>query len=89
MTIYDELRNGNFNPDFLDDYKDAEEDLDPNISEIFGRQLKTTMFFDEDHAYDISTRFSITGLLDFVGSTLVMWIFVNLSRRVHCNAKRC
>ena len=82
MTIDDELRNRNFDPDFLDDYKDPEEDLDPNLPEPFGRELEITMFFDADHAHDIATRRSITGLIAFVGSTPVMWS----SRRQGCIA---
>ena len=35
MTIDDELRRGNFDPDLLDDYKDSEKDLNPNLPEPF------------------------------------------------------
>ena len=72
MKIDDDLRKGNFDPDFLDDYKDSEKDLDPNLLKLFGRELETTMFFDADHAHDIATRRSITGLIAFVGSAPVV-----------------
>ena len=75
-----ELRNGYFDPNFLDDYKNTEEDLDPNLPEPFGRDLETTMFFDVDHAHDIGARRSITGLIGFGESTPVMWS----SRRQGC-----
>ena len=82
MKIDDELRKGNLDLDFLDDYKDSEDNLDPNFLEPFGRELETTMFFDADHAHDIATRRLITGLITFVGSVSVMWS----SRRQVCIA---
>jgi hypothetical protein len=61
-------------PDFLDDYPDAKEEMDPNFPKAFGPVLETTILVDADHAHDLKTRRSITGLLAYVGSTPVMWI---------------
>ena len=36
--------------------------------------MKTATLVDSDHAHDLKTRRSITGLLSFVGSTPVMWL---------------
>ena len=35
----DKFRNENFDPDFLDDYNDAKEDLEPNLPEPFGKNV--------------------------------------------------
>ena len=61
-------------PDFLNDYPDASEEMDPSFPEIFGPILQTTILVDSDHAHDLKTRRSLTGLLAFVGSTPVMWL---------------
>ena len=62
-----------FHLDFLGDYPDAREELDPGFPEAFGTPLETTICVDADHAHDLKTRRSITGLLAFVGSTPVVW----------------
>ena len=35
----DKFRNENFDPDFLDDYNDAKEDLEPNLPEPFEKNV--------------------------------------------------
>ena len=62
-----------FHLDFLGDYPDAREELDPSFPEAFGTPLETTICVDADHAHDLKTRRSITGLIAFVGSTPVTW----------------
>ena len=64
---YDALR-----PDFLEDYPDAKEEVD-NFPPSFGPVLETTFMVDSDHAHDLKTRRSLTGILGFVGSSLVLW----------------
>ena len=71
-----------FDPDFLNDYPGAKEDRDPNEPEAFGKELETSIFFDANHAHDKKTRRSISGILIYVGSTLVQWI----SKRQGCIA---
>jgi len=61
-------------PDFVKDYPDAKEKMDPGIPELFGPSLETTILVDLDHAHNHKTRRSLTGLLAFVGSTPVMWL---------------
>ena len=58
----------------MNDYPDASEEMDPSFPEIFGPILQTTILVDSDHAHDLKTRRSLTGLLAFVGSTPVMWL---------------
>jgi hypothetical protein len=59
--------------DFLGEYPDASEDVDPKVPTAYGTKLKTSIFFDSDHAHDQKTRRSITGLIIFVGRTPVSW----------------
>lgn len=59
--------------DFKQDYPWAKEDLDPNFPKPFGRPLQTTILCDADHAHDLKSRRSITGIIGYVGSTPVLW----------------
>ena len=62
-------------PDFLQDCPDAKEEIASHFPPIFGPFMDTTILVDADHAHDMkATRKSITGLLAFVGSTLVLWL---------------
>lgn len=76
------LRQESFHPDFLDDYPDAREELDPNFPAAFGPELESSVFFDADHAHDQKTRRSITGIIVMVGCTPVAVI----SKRQGCIA---
>jgi hypothetical protein len=67
-SLYEKLR-----PDFLQDYPDAVEEMDPHFPKAFGKTLETTILVDSDHAHDLVTRRSLTGLIAFVGSTPVEW----------------
>ena len=60
-------------PDFLKDYSDAQEEMDPKFPRPFGPIMETTFMVDSDHAHDSKTRRSLTGVLGYVGSTLVIW----------------
>ena len=42
-----------------------------DLPPAFGSELETSVFFDSDHAHDVETRCSISGLILFVGSTPV------------------
>ena len=50
------------------------EDLDPAFQLPFGPIMETTMLVDSDHAHNLQTSRSLTGLLGFVGSTHVLWM---------------
>ena len=74
LFVDDELKKNSFHPNFLEDYPDASEDIDPSLPAPHGPELTTSVFFDADHAHDHVTRRSITGIIVFVGSTaLVLW----------------
>ena len=61
-----------FKPGFLQDYPDAKEEEDPAFPPSFGPVMETTFMVDSDHAHDLKTRRSLTGILGFVGSTLIL-----------------
>ena len=62
-----------FKPGFLLDYLDAQEELDSGFPHPFGETLQTAICVDSDHARDLKTRHSITGLIAFVGSMMAVW----------------
>ena len=59
--------------DFLKDYSDAKEELDPGFPVPFGPILESTILVDSDHSHDLLTCRSLIGLLGFVGSSPVTW----------------
>ena len=59
--------------DFSHQYKYFHEDKDPKFPDQTIPELKVTIFCDADHAHDLVTGRSITGILAFVGSTPVYW----------------
>ena len=59
--------------DFTHQYKYYKEELDPGFPEPAIPELDINIFSDSDHAHDVVTGRSITGLLAFVGSTPVYW----------------
>ena len=77
-----EAEKGPFLPDFKKEYPDAKEDRDPKEPKAYGKPVQTSVFFDANLAHDIKTRRSITGILVYVGSTLVSWT----SKRQGCIA---
>jgi hypothetical protein len=74
LQVDEALKTDSFNPDFLEDYPDAVEEIDSSFYPVpKGDELETSIFFDSDHAHDKVTRRSITGIIIFVGSTPVQW----------------
>ncbi len=82
LDVDDDLKTTAFHPDFLEDYPDAAEEIDPNLPTAYGTELFTAVFVDADHAHDQRTRRSMTGLILYVGSTPVAWF----SKRQGCIA---
>ena len=54
-------------------YPWAKKHLDPNFPVEFGKPLQTTILCDSNHAHDMKTRRLVTGILAFVGCSLVLW----------------
>ena len=63
----------NLIPDFLKDYLDAEEELEPSFPRSFGPLIDSTFFVDFDHAHDLVTRRSFIGCIVYIRSTSVCW----------------
>ena len=61
------------NLDFLEDYDNAKEELDPGFPTVFGLILRITLLVDSDHTHDLATRRSLIGLLAYVGSISVIF----------------
>ena len=58
--------------DFLKDYPDANVQLNPGfLFYYFWPVLESTILVDSDHAHDLLTHQSLTGILSFVSSSLV------------------
>ena len=60
-------------PDFIKDYPDSIEEFDPGFPEPFGPVLQNTILVDSDHAHDLATRRSLSGMIGYVGSTPVVF----------------
>jgi len=54
-------------------YPDAEEELPPNMPEALGESVQITFFVDADHASDLVTWRSTTGIIIFINVTPVKW----------------
>ena len=58
--------------DFGTQYHYFKEELDPRFPEPKIEELKISIFCDANHEHDKRTGRSITGIIVFVGSTLVL-----------------
>ena len=59
--------------DLSHQYQYFEEELDPKFPSFKINELDITIFCDADHAHDLVTGRSVTGIIAFVGSTPVYW----------------
>ena len=59
--------------DWADFYPDAEEPLPPRMPEPLGNSVKVTTYVDADHAGNVVTRRSHTGILIYCNNTLIVW----------------
>ena len=55
-------------------YPDAEEETPPGMLEPLGKPVKATVYEDADHAHDLITRRSVTGVLVFINNTPFRWV---------------
>ena len=55
-------------------YPDAEEELPPDQPESLGAKARISIYVDADHARDMVTWCSVTGVILFVNKTPVKWI---------------
>jgi hypothetical protein len=54
-------------------YPDAEEDIPPDMPEPLGKPATTACYVDADHAHDLVTRRSVTGILMLMNNMPVKW----------------
>lgn len=60
--------------DWNEFYPGAEEDIPPDIPSPKGKAIQLTCYKDADHAYDLVTRRSVTGVLLFANNMPIEWI---------------
>ena len=60
-------------PDSVNDYPDVGEELNQGFLKVFDPVLETTFLVDSDHAHGLVIRWSLTGLIGYVGSTPILW----------------
>jgi len=59
--------------DWVELYPDAKEEFPEDAPPIYGPEIKTWLYFDADHASDLETRRSVTGMVFYVNNTPVKW----------------
>ena len=55
-------------------YDEAEEELPPDMPAPRGKRVKLTCYKDADHAHDVVTRRSVSGILMFANGMPVHWV---------------
>ena len=55
-------------------YPDAEEDIPYDMLDPLGKSVRLTVYVDADHAHDLVTRRSVTGVLVFINNTPFRWV---------------
>ena len=63
----------NNNVDWKDFYGDAEKELPPKIPETRGNVVRISAFVDANHAGNVVTRLSHSGIIIFVQNALIIW----------------
>jgi hypothetical protein len=61
-------------PNWKDFYPDAEEEITNDLPMSKGLKVRMTVYVDADHAHDLVTRRSITGILVMLNNTPVRWV---------------
>jgi hypothetical protein len=55
-------------------YSDSGEEIPKDLPPEKGSRIKMTVYIDADHAHDLVTRRSITGILVMLNNTPIRWI---------------
>jgi hypothetical protein len=61
-------------PNWKDFYADAEEEIPNDLPVSKGPKVRMTAYVDADHAHDLVTRRSITGILMMLNNTSIRWV---------------
>jgi hypothetical protein len=59
---------------WMEFYPDAREENPKNLPPEKGPRIRMTVYVDADHAHDLATRRSITGILVMLNNTPMRWI---------------
>jgi hypothetical protein len=59
---------------WMEFYLDAEEEIPNDLPASKGPKVRMTVYVDADHAHDLVTRRSITGILVMLNNTPVRWV---------------
>ena len=59
--------------DWVDFYRDVQEELPPDSPKAKGKSVTMTCFLDSDHAGNVITRRSHTGIIIFVQNCPIIW----------------
>jgi len=55
-------------------YEDVEEELPPDMPKPRGKKVRMTVYVDANHAHDLLTRRSVTGIIVFINNTPIRWM---------------
>jgi hypothetical protein len=59
---------------WMEFYPDASEEIPKNLPPEKGPRVRMTVYVDADHAHDLVTRRSITGILVMLNNTPIRWV---------------
>jgi hypothetical protein len=59
---------------WMEFYPDAEEDIPKDLPPEKGPRVRMTVYVDTDHAHDLVTRRSITGILVMINNKPIRWV---------------
>ena len=60
--------------DWTEFYPDAEEELPSDMPDPRGKPVRITVYLDADHAHDVVTRRSVTGIFILLNNTPIKWV---------------
>ena len=55
-------------------YPDAQEEIPHDLIEPKGKSTRLTVYVDADHAHDLVTRRSVTGIIAMINNTPIRWV---------------
>ena len=61
-------------PNWRDVYPDAEEEIPPDMPKSKGNPVRILCYVDANHAHDVVTRRSVTGIVLLINNTPVRWV---------------
>jgi hypothetical protein len=64
----------NYHPNWKDFYPEADEEVPNDLPSPMGPKARMTVYVDVDHARDLATIRSITGILVNLNNTPVQWV---------------